>query len=162
MRPEISPDVDGCIRRKCADCGRHFASSIEHGGQLDQYWCPYCGAQRSWECWFTHAQRRYLEDGLAEDALAMVDREMDEALTELARTSGGVVQYRPIRNQPTPRAPLDEATVGLAAFSMPCHPGARLKLEPTWSRAVWCHLCGTQAQDGRAVVGRLRLRPRES
>ena len=160
--PEISADGDGCIRRRCAACGRQFASSIDQREQQDMYWCPYCGVQRSWDRWFTLIQRKYLEDALAEDALATVDHEMDEALTELARTSGGVIQYRPSRKPAPPRDPLQESTVDLAAVSLACHPGARLKLEPGWSRVMWCHLCGAQAQGGRRVLAKLCLRPRGS
>jgi hypothetical protein len=156
--PEISADGDGCIRRTCIDCGRHFASSIE---QRDRYWCPYCGVQRSWECWFTPVQKRYLDDALAEDVVATAYQELEDVLTDLALDSDGVLESRPRPGQP-PRAPLQEPTVDLAAVSVPCHPGARLKLEPGWSRTRWCHLCGAQASSGRAVVGRLRLRPPES
>jgi len=156
--PEISADGDGCIRRRCVECGKHFASSIE---QRDTYWCPYCGVQRSWECWFTPVQKKYLDDALAEDVLATAYQELEDVLTDLALDSEGVIESQPRRSQP-PRAPLHELTVDLATVPVPCHPGARLKLEPGWSRTRWCHLCGTPAPSGRAIVGRLRLRLPES
>ena len=139
--PEISADGDGCIRRRCLDCGRHFASGLE---QQDGYWCPYCGAQRSWECWFTPLQQRYLDDALAEDALAIADLGLEDPY------------------HPPPRAPLNESTADLATVAVACHPGAPLKLEPGWSKAAWCHLCGAQPQVGRTALGRVRLRRRES
>ena len=85
--PEISADGDGCIRRRCVECGKHFASSIE---QRDTYWCPYCGVQRSWECWFTPVQKKYLDDALAEDVLATAYQELEDVLTDLALDSEGV------------------------------------------------------------------------
>ena len=156
---EISADGDGCVRRRCVDCGRHFASSIE---QRDSYWCPYCGVQRSWECWFTPTQQKYLDDALAEDAFATAYHELEETLTELTLNSERVLECRPKGNHPTPREPLQECTADLTAVSVPCHPRARLKLEAGWSRAMCCHFCGTQALSGRAVVGKLRLRRSES
>ena len=86
--PEISADGDGCVRRSCADCGRHFASSIEH---RDSYWCPYCGVERRWECWFTPAQQKYLDDALAEDVLATAYQELEHELSVLALDSDGVI-----------------------------------------------------------------------
>jgi len=154
--PEISADGDGCIRRRCIDCGREFASSIE---QRDNYWCPYCGVQRSWECWFTPVQRKYLDDALAEDVLAAAYDDVEDVLTDLALDSEGVIEEQPRRGQP-PRAPLHEPTVDLAAVPVPCHPAARLKLASGWTTARWCHLCGTPAPGGGTVVGRLRLRPK--
>jgi hypothetical protein len=159
---EISADVDGCIRRKCTECGKHFASSIKQRQQQDTYWCPYCGQERTWDRWFTAAQQAYFEDALAEDALALVDQELDEALTELARTSEGVIQYHPYRTLLPPRTPLSEPTVDLVLALVACHPGGKLKIEPGWSKPVRCHLCGAEAQSKRAVLGKLRLRPAES
>ena len=138
---EISADGDGCIRRRCVDCGKHFASSIE---QRDWYWCPYCGVQRSWEYWFTPRQEKYLDDALAEDAFAMADHGPEDVF------------------QPPPRAPLHESTTDLATVPLPCHPTTRLKLVFGWSRVVWCHLCGVQAQLARTALARVRLRRRES
>ena len=157
--PEFSADADGCVRRRCVDCGRHFASSME---QRDRYWCPYCGVQRSWECWFTPVQQKYLDDALAEDVLVTAYEEVEDVLTELALDSEGVIENRPERNQPPARAPLHEPTVDLATVPVPCHPGAKLKLEPGWSNGVRCHLCGTKAQSARTVLGRVRVRRRES
>src|SRR5215470_6731236 len=122
--PEISADGDGCIRRRCVECGRQFASSIE---QRDSYWCPYCGAQRSWECWFTPVQQRYLDDALAEDALAAVSEELEDTLTELALDSEGVLEHQPKRTPPPPREPLHESTDDLTTVPVPCHPGTMLK-----------------------------------
>jgi len=156
---EISADGDGCVRRRCVECGRHFASSIE---QQDRYWCPYCGVHNPWERWFTPAQQKYLDDALAEDVLATVDQEMDAALTELARSSEGVVEYRPHYRPLPSREPLQESTVDLTTVPMPCHPSARLKLEPGWSGVVWCHLCAAPAQSTRTALGRIRLQRRES
>ena len=93
---EISADGDGCIRRRCVDCGRHFASSTE---QRDTYWCPYCGVQRSWECWFTPVQNKYLDDALAEDVLATAYTELQDVLTDLALDSEGCLLY----TSPSPR-----------------------------------------------------------
>jgi hypothetical protein len=117
---------------------------------------------RPWDSWFTSAQRAYIEDALAEHALAMVDQELDDALTELARTSEGVVQYRPNRAPLPPRAPLLEPTADLVPAMVSCHPGGKLKLEPGWSGVVWCHLCAAPAQGARTALGRIRLQRRES
>jgi hypothetical protein len=157
--PEISTDGDGCVRRRCVDCGRHFVSSIE---QRDSYWCPYCGAQRPWECWFTPAQHGYLDDALAEDVLSTAYQELEDVLTVLALDPEGEVVSLQRREQPPARPPLHEPTVDLAMVPVPCHPGARLKLEPGWSNGVRCHLCGTQAESTRTVLGRVRVRRRES
>ena len=138
---ELSADGDGCVRRQCVDCGKHFASGTE---QRDTYWCPYCGAQRSWECWFTPLQLRYFDDSLFEDALAIADLGLEDPY------------------QPPPRAPLHESTADLATVPVPCHPGVKLKLEKGWSKVVWCHLCGDLAQTARVTLGRVRLRRRES
>jgi len=154
--PEISADGDGCIRRRCIDCGREFASSIE---QRDSYWCPYCGVQRSWECWFTPVQKRYLDDALAEDVLAAAYEDVEDVLADLALDSEGVIETQPRRTRP-PCAPLHELTVDLLGVPVPCHPEARLKLASGWASARWCHLCGAPVPGGRRVVGRLRLRPK--
>jgi hypothetical protein len=143
--PEISADVDGCIRRTCADCGKHFASFIDEREPRDTYWCPYCGQQLTWDRWFTPAQQAYFEDVLAEDALAVADQELNAALTE-----------------PPPRSPFHEATTDLVSVAVPCHPGTKLKLEPSWSKGLRCHLCGAQSHRRRAALGRVRLRRRES
>jgi hypothetical protein len=155
---EISADGDGCVRRRCVDCGRHFASSIE---QRDTYWCPYCGVQRSWACWFTPIQQRYLDDALAEDVLTSAYQDVEHVLGELALDSEGVLGSSPQSAEPVARPPLLEPTVDLASFPVPCHPGARLKLEPGWSNRVRCHLCGTQALSTRTALGKLRLIRRE-
>jgi hypothetical protein len=155
---EISADKDGCVRRRCADCGRHFASSIE---QQDEYWCPYCGVQNPWECWFTPAQQRYLDDELAEDVLTTAYQELEGVLTELALDSDGVIESRPKPGQPPLREQLRESTADLAPVSVPCHPKAGLKLEPGWSAVVWCHLCAAPVQGTRTALGRVRLRRRE-
>jgi len=157
--PEISADGDGCVRRMCVDCRRHFAGSIE---QRDSYWCPYCGVQRPWESWFTPVQQRFLDDALADDVLTAAYQELDHVLTELALDSEGVIVSAPQRNQPPTRPPLQEPTVDLAMVPLPCHPGARLKLEPGWSNPVRCHLCGTEARSRRTVLARVRVRRPES
>jgi hypothetical protein len=154
--PELSADGDGCVRRTCVDCGRHFASSIE---QRDSYWCPYCGVQRAWGCWFTLVQQKYLDDALAEDVLATAYQEMEHELTVLALDSEGVIASSPQR---PPRTPLLEPTVDLSMVPVPCHPAARLKLEPGWSSEICCHFCGTKAQKTQKVVGRVRVRRPES
>ena len=158
--PEISADGDGCVRRRCDDCGRHFASSIE---QRDTYWCPYCGVQRSWERWFTHGQQKYLDDALAEDVLAKAYQQMEHVLGELALDSEGVIVNLPQNDEPEEaRPPLLEPTIDLAFVPVACHPGAKLKLEPGWSDGVRCHFCGTQTpQSTRTTLGRVRLRRRE-
>ena len=156
---EISADRDGCVRRRCVDCGRHFASSIE---QRDTYWCPYCGSERSWDSWFTPAQQKYLDDALAENVLVTAYQEVEHVLNELALDSEGVVVNSQWRDQSETHPPLLEPTVDLTAFSVSCHPGAKLKLEPDWSSAVLCHLCGGKAQSTRTPLGRVRLRRRES
>jgi hypothetical protein len=155
---EISADGDGYVRRRCADCDRHFASSIE---QRDTYWCPYCGVQRSWGCWFTPVQQRYLDDALAEDVLVTAYEEVEHVLTELALDSEGVLVDSSQRDQSPTRPPLLEPTADLAPVAVSCHPGAKLKLEPGWSNAACCHLCGTKAQGTRTTLGRVRLRRRE-
>lgn len=155
---EISADGDGCVRRKCVDCGRHFASSIE---QRDTYWCPYCGSERSWDSWFTPAQQKYLDDALAENVLVAAYQEVEHVLNELALDSEGIVVNSKWRDQPAPCPPMLEPTVDLATVPVSCHPGAKLKLEPGWANAVACHLCGTKAQKTQTVLGRLRMRRQE-
>jgi hypothetical protein len=154
---EICADGDGCVRRRCADCGRHFASSIE---QRDSYWCPYCGVQRPWECWFTPVQKKYLDDALAEDVLSAAYNEMEHELFVLALNSEGVIVSSPQRHQRSARPPLQEPTDDLTRVPVPCHPAAWLKLEPGWPHGGRCHLCGTGAQGTRTPLGRLRLRRR--
>ena len=155
---EISADGDGCIRRRCVDCGRHFASGI---AQQDRYWCPYCGAQKSWEWWFTQTQEKYLDEAIAEDVLSSAYQEVQGVLTDLALDSAGVIESVPRSSQPPLREPLRESTADLSAVSVPCHPDAGLKLEPGWSGVVWCHLCAAPAQSTRTPLGRLRLLRRE-
>src|SRR5215813_11441312 len=125
--PEISADGDGCVRRRCVDCGRHFASSIEH---RDTYWCPYCGVQRSWDSWFTPMQQKYLDDALAEDVLTTAYQELEHVLGDLSLDSEGViVKPKKVQHgQPPARPPLLEPTVGLATVPLPCHAAAKLKL----------------------------------
>jgi DNA-directed RNA polymerase subunit RPC12/RpoP len=140
------------------DCDRHFASSIE---QRDTYWCPYCGAQRSWDCWFTPVQQSFLDDALAEDVLATAYQELEHVLNELALDSEGVIVNSPEHDRPAARPALLEPTVDLTTVPVPCHPGAKLKLDPGWSDGVRCHLCGSQAQSRRTALGRVRLQRRE-
>jgi hypothetical protein len=155
---EISADGDGCIRRRCVDCARHFATSV---AQQDSYWCPYCGAQKSWEWWFTPTQEKYLDEAIAEDVLSSTYQELEGVLNDLALDSAAVIESRPKRSQPPLREPLRESTADLAAVSVPCHPDARLKLEAGWSGVVWCHLCAAPAQGTRTPLGRVRLQRRE-
>ena len=156
---EISADGDGCIRRRCVDCGRHFASNIE---QQDRYWCPYCGVQNSWECWFTPAQQKYLDEALADDVLSSAYQELDGVLTGRALDSDGVIEMRPALDQALHSEPLRESTADLAPVSVSCHPAARLKLEPGWSAVVWCHFCAAPTESTRTTLGRVRLQRRES
>ena len=157
--PEISADGDGCVRRACVDCGRHFASSID---QRESYWCPYCGVQHPWESWFTPAQKKYLDDALAEDVLSAAYQELAHELSVPALSSEGVIVSSAQRDQRPAHPPLLEPTIDLTMVPVPCHPGARLKLEPGWSNGVRCHLCGTTTQVTRTPLGRLRLRRRDT
>lgn len=150
--PEIAADPDGCVRRRCPACRKHFATNLVQGaGQGVFLWCPYCGADRAWNRWFTPGQENFLENGLAEEGFTMVDPELDNALVDLARGSGGVIEYRPTGSRP-PRAPYCESTADLVAVSIPCHPELKLKVEASWSRPVRCHLCGTEER-GREGAG---------
>jgi hypothetical protein len=115
--------------------------------------------QRAWGCWFTLVQQKYLDDALAEDVLATAYQEMEHELTVLALDSDGVIASSPQR---PPRTPLLEPTVDLAMVPVPCHPGARLKLEPGWSSEIRCHFCGSKAQKTQKVLGKVRVRRPES
>jgi hypothetical protein len=120
--------------------------------------------QRSWECWFTHRQQKYLDDALAEDVLAKAYQEVEHVLGELALDSEGVIVNSPPQHDEPEEArpPLLEPTLDLAFVPVACHPGAKLKLEPGWSEGVRCHFCGTPApQSTRTTLGRVRLRRRE-
>jgi len=140
---EIATDPDGCFRRRCRVCRKHFATSLDERARPNaRLWCPYCGAERAWDCWVTPAQQNYLENVAAENAFAMVGPDVDDALIELARSSAGVIEYRPIGTRP-PRAPFFESTSGLLVVSTPCHPDDKLKVEASWLKPVRCHLCGT-------------------
>lgn len=143
--PTLSADAQGYVRRRCDACRREFAARLGPESGADWYWCPYCGSRQSWDRWFTPTQRAAIEDGLAEAALEIVSEQIDDALADLTSASDGILAFHASgHHYPTRQCPV-EATNDLVERPAPCHLEVGLKLDPSWTTAPHCHLCGARA-----------------
>src|SRR4051794_22352513 len=116
-------DADGFLRRECPTCERQFKWFSHTDGnidaeQVDQYFCPLCGAPAGVDTWWTPEQIDYAQglagpamDQLVQDALADAFKGKGVSLTADSNFTFGVPP-------PDPLVEPDDMVI----VEPPCHP----------------------------------------
>ena len=141
-------DHDGFLRRQCPRCERCFKwfngqtedAPVELPG-AKTYFCPYCGEESATDQWYTNEQVDYIQAIAAQEALKLVDQELQPSIDALNRTSGGLLKAEldiPYSNPPGPLVEPDD----MVAVASPCHPHEPIKIVEAWDEPIHCLVCG--------------------
>ncbi|WP_457187063.1 hypothetical protein [Nocardioides sp. P5_E3] len=144
----IPLDADGFLRRECPTCEEQFKWYSHSEGdtdaeQVDQYFCPRCGAPAGVDSWWTPAQLDFAHA----DAAPAIDDLVNEALDDMfkgLKSSKTVKIERTGRyssETPTPE-PLHEPN-DMIIIEPPCHPNEPVKVPGTTIDRVYCLICGS-------------------
>ena len=96
------PTEEGFVGRKCSgeSCGRYF--KVDGASVRAQMHCPYCGDDFPTGDLLTEEQARYATDVVHDEAVALVEKELQDMLSRAFRGSKSVT-YRPGNPRPRPR-----------------------------------------------------------
>ncbi len=135
----------GFLRRECPSCQRQFKwhHGEAEGRPADEfdpevYWCPYCGETAAVNAWWTAEQATYIRESLSGPVL----RELADQLgASLGPQHGNLVKVAVDYTEPEPPHVLHEPH-DMVAVQSPCHPWEPVKIDGSWSRPLYCIVCG--------------------
>jgi hypothetical protein len=95
------PTEEGFVGRKCSSesCGRYF--KVHEESLTPNMHCPYCGEDFPTDELLTEEQARYATDVVQDEAVALVEKELQDMLSRAFRGSKSVT-YRPDKPRPRP------------------------------------------------------------
>jgi hypothetical protein len=145
-------DSEGFLRRACPGCEREFkwrpTDPVDNvPDAIPAYFCPYCGASAGPDEWLTSEQLAYIEGEVVERVIAPSLDGLNDALRNLGRSSGGLIQASvevPRSEQAPPIFEPDDMRI----VELQCHPEEPLKVAETWVGAIHCLICGHVSDAG--------------
>ena len=147
------PLDDGFLRRECPSCLRQFKwwhgehpdrpEGIEDGSE---YYCPYCRATAGPQSWYTQPQIDLIQNRAGLYATQHIHEALASSISGLNRS--GFIQAELTGGTTSEMLPLDEPHDMVEAAS-PCHPWEPIKYEESWTKALYCLVCGEPFEPAR-------------
>ena len=141
-------DEDGYLRRQCPRCERDFkwfnGATEDAPDDLpdpEAYFCPYCGEEAATDQWYTDEQVDYIQAIAAQEALKLIDRELQPSIENLNRSGGGLLKAEldvPYNNPPAPMVERND----MVAVASHCHFYEPIKIDESWDEPIHCLVCG--------------------
>lgn len=104
---ELPQDCEGYLEYECPFCERRFRLQVNafQNDEIESLYCPYCGLSSEPEQFGTKELQQLIE----ETAARYVQEELDKSLTKLAKSSRGLIKYKPDKKIEPQNIILDEA-----------------------------------------------------